>query len=104
MEYTNGTGKEGSPIEILTEDGVRFLTGQEGEIPDDIWIAHNFTVIGNTYRVECVLQQWPVELPDDSDIDRRLWSLRRGLNRKCNPLALDGLNYLVLDQHDKLGE
>ena len=32
MEYINGDGIN-KPIEVLTEDGVRALTGHEGEMP-----------------------------------------------------------------------
>ena len=100
MEYVNGDGAENNPIEILTEDGVRFLTGNEGEIPSNIWVARTIQGIGNTYRVEDVLHQWPGELPHDEELDRRLRSLRRGIDRQRNPLGVNNSLYLVLDQHD----
>ncbi|MCY4508709.1 MAG: hypothetical protein OXG35_17385, partial [Acidobacteria bacterium] len=69
-------------VEILTEDGVRALTGHEGKLPGgDIRVAHQIDGIGKTYHVEDVLQHWPGELPDRDEIDRRLGSLRRGIDR-----------------------
>ena len=99
MEYTNGDGAN-KPIEILTEEGVRALTGHEGEIPSDIWVALNLDGHGNTYRVEDVLRQWSDDLPDGNEIDRRLRSLRRGIDRQLNPFGADGSLYLVLHALD----
>ena len=105
MEYVNGNGKD-KPVEVLTGDGVRFLTGHVGEIPEEVW--HTFPNLvtkegvdrGKLYLVERVLQQWPAELPDDAELDRRLWSLRRGIDRTLSPMSVGGLLHRVLEQPD----
>ena len=96
-EYVNGDGKN-RPIEVLTEDGVRALTGHEGTIPCGVWHAFNIKDKGNVYRVDRVLCQWPFELPGDEEIGRRLRSLQWGQDRQFNPLSVCGVLYIVLDQ------
>lgn len=97
MTYVNGDGIE-KPIEILTKDGVRALTGHEGEIPRAIPHALEIDGYGKTFRVEDVLNQWPGELPDDNEIDRRLWTLRK---ERISSLATpSNISYLILHKRD----
>ena len=104
MEYENGDGKD-KQIEVLTKDGVRYLTGHVGEIPEEVW--HRFPNLvtegvnqGKLYLVERVLQQWPSELQEDTELDRKLWNLRRGVDRKRYPISVNGVLYDVLHKSD----
>ena len=106
MEYTNGDGRERS-IEILTEEGVRYLVGYEGDIPKQVWYTfENWRLLGekvnrgSLYLVERVLQQWPSELPGDEVLHQRLDSLRRGIDRTISPMSVGGASYCILDKPD----
>ena len=99
MEYVNGDGRN-RPIEVLTEEGIRFPMSHEGEIPSEIWVARDFADIGSTYRVEDVLRHWLGGLTYDEEIDRRLRSLRRGFDRQRFPTSIGEAKYIVLSQPD----
>ena len=99
MEYENGNGRD-RPIDVLTHNGVQVLTGQE-TIPAEVYPAlQNIANIGGTYRVEDIINHWPGASISQEEFDRRLWSLKRGMDRKLNPFGVGQASYLVLDKPD----
>ena len=98
MHYEARDGRSGA-IEVLTVEGFVALTEQE-KIPDSVPLALDIVGVGDTYRVEDVVKYWPAEPISQEEFDRRLNSLRRGIDREFNPFGAHSLQYLILDQPD----
>ena len=97
MDYTNGDGKEHNPIELLTREAFSMLTGHE-EITDDVPLARHIECIGDTFRVEDVVEHWPGEPISQEEFDQRLIKLRHTCNNMGEPNRAqpNGLMYRLL--------
>lgn len=97
MDYTNGDGTEHNPIEVLTQEAFSMLTGHD-EIPDGMPLALPIEGIGDTFRVEDVVEHWPGEPISQEEFDQRLTKLRHTGNCMGVPTNAqsNGLMYRIL--------
>ena len=96
FDYDPGYGRD-RPVEVLTLSAVFTLTGKE-TVPDSVPPSICLEGTGDTYRVEDIDKHWPGERISQEEFGRRLRSLRRGMDRKVNPLGVGQALYLILDQ------